>query len=283
VRAPGSDGAGEQWPVPLSRSFISTPDGDGPEGTTGRKVRPVRPEPPTLAGVGWQHPAIQYACAPWKASASEVGRAGTASWGHLYGLRAALAAAAEHEHAIARRRRAMASAGGTLVILTAVALLATALIAETASGSSALTSAHHAAAPGLAFEQARPLLIVATSLIIATASTGVMLAVLKPRRKAPRRPYGLPTPKPRPVSRVQRHRTAIVLAAGVAPVLFGGAYPFIAHLLPIGLQIDASSEVGTNLLDVVIGFAVPATVLSVLYFRWVARLASAETRDSEHV
>jgi hypothetical protein len=243
----------------------------------------VRPEPSTLAGVGSQHPAIQHACAPWKACAAELGRAGTASWGHLYALRAALAAAAEHEHAIARRKRAMASAGGTLVILTAVALLATALTAETESGSRLLTSAHNAAAPGLAFGHARPLLIVATSLIIATVSTGVMLAVLKPSRRAPRRPYGLRTPKPRPVSRVQRHRTAIILAAGVAPVLLAGAHPFIAQLLPIGHQIDASSEVGTNLLDVVIGFAVPATVLSVLYFRWVARLASAETRDSEHV
>jgi hypothetical protein len=82
---------------------------------------------------------------------------------------------------------------------------------------------------------------------------------------------------------VQRHRTAIVLAAGVAPVLLGGAYPFIARLLPIGLQIDASSGVGTNLLDIVIGFAVPATVLSVLYFRWVARLAGAASGDSDHV
>ena len=208
---------------------------------------------------------------------------GTASWGHLYALRAALAAAAEHEHAIALRRRAMASAGGTLVILMAVALLAIALIAETRPGTRLLTSAHHAATPGLAFEHARPLLIVATALITATVSTGVVLAVLEPRRTAPRRPYGLPTPKPRPVSRVQRHRTAIVLAAGVAPVLLGGAYPFIAHVLPIGLRIDASSEVGTNLLDVVIGFAVPATILSVLYFRWVARLASAERWDSERV
>jgi hypothetical protein len=198
-------------------------------------------------------------------------------------LRAALAAAAERDHATARRRRAMASAGGTLVILLAVALLATALIAETSSASRLLTSAHHAAAPGLAFEHARPLLIVAMALITATLSSGVMLAVLEPRRRAPRRPYGLPRPKPRPVSPVQRHRTAIVLAAGVAPVLLGGAYPFIAHVLPVGLQIDASSEVGSNLLDVVIGFGVPATILSVLYFRWVARLASAERRDSEHV
>ena len=85
------------------------------------------------------------------------------------------------------------------------------------------------------------------------------------------------------MSQAQRHRTAIVLAAGVAPVLLGGAYPFIAHLLPMGLQVDASSEVGANLLDVVIGFAVPATILSVLYFRWVARLAGAEGWDGEHV
>lgn len=235
-----------------------------------------------LAEDGSLHPAVQHACAPWKASAAELGRAGTASWGHLYALRAALTAAAEHEHGIARRRRALASAGGTLVILLAVALLATALIAETRSGGRLLTSAHHAAAPGLAFDHARPLLIVAAALIAASVSTGVMLAVLQPRRRAPRRPYGLPTPKPRPVSRVQRHRTAIVFAAGVAPVLLGGAYPFIARLLPVGLQIDASSEVGANLLDVVIGFAVPATILSVLYFRWVARLASAERWDSEH-
>jgi hypothetical protein len=198
-------------------------------------------------------------------------------------LRAALASAAEHEHAIARRRRAMAAAGGTLVILIALALLAIALISETRSGSGLLTSAHRAVAPGLAFEHARPLLIVAAALITATVSTGVMLAVLEPRRRAPSRPFGLPTPKPRPVSRVQRHRTAIVLAAGVAPVLLGGAYPFIAHLLPMGLQVDASSEVGANLLDVVIGFAVPATILSVLYFRWVARLAGAEGWDTEHV
>ena len=177
----------------------------------------------------------------------------------------------------------MASAGGTLVILMAAALLATVLIAETRSGSKLLASAHHAATPGLAFEHARALLIVATALITATVCTGVMLAVLRPSRRAPRRPYGLPTPKPRPVSRLQRHRTAIVLAAGVAPVLLGGAYPFIAHVLPIALQIDASSEVGTNLLDVVIGFAVPATILGVLYFRWVARLASAERWDSERV
>ena len=52
--------------------------------------------------------------------------------------------------------------------------------------------------------------------------------------------------------------------------------------MPIGLRIDASGAVGDSLLDVVIGFAVPATLLGVLFFRWVARLAGAETRDSEH-
>jgi hypothetical protein len=66
-------------------------------------------------------------------------------------------------------------------------------------------------------------------------------------------------------------------------VLIGGGLPLIAHLLPIGLRIDASSAVGDNLLDLVIGLAVPATLLSVLAFRWVARLAAAETAGSGHV
>jgi hypothetical protein len=224
-----------------------------------------------------QHRAIAHDRSPWKASASELGRTGSAGWGYLYALRVALALAAEREHAMARRRGAMASAGGALVILSALSLIATSLLAETASGNRLLASAHHALAPGLAFAHARPVLIVATALSIATVSTCVMLAVLKPSRKAMRRPYGLPTPRPRLVSRVQRHRAAIVLVAGVAPVLLGGGLPFLAHLVPIGLEIDANSAVGSNLLDLVIGFVVPATVLSVLYFRWVARLAGAET------
>jgi hypothetical protein len=244
----------------------------------------VRPEPSALvAGDGIQHHANEHERAPWKAfgAISERGEAGAAGWAHLYALRVALAAAGEHEHVIARRRRAMASAGGAIVILSAFALLATSLISETPPGNSLLASVHNAAAPGLAFEHARPLLIVATALITAAVSTCLMLAVVKPSRKATRRPYGLPTPKPRLRSRVQRHRVAIVLVAGVAPVLLGGGLPFIAHLLPVGLQIDANSAVGTNLLDLVLGLAAPATVLSVLYFRWVARLASQETTDSE--
>jgi hypothetical protein len=227
-----------------------------------------------------QQPALELDRSPWKVSASELGPAGTASWGHLYALRAARTAEAEHEFVLARRRRATAAAGGTLIILSSVALLATSLIAETESGTSLLVRVHDAAVPGLAFEHARPLLIVATALGIATVSTSVMLAVLTPTRKAARRLHGLPAPKPRAV-RAQRHRVAVVLGAGVAPVLIGGALPFIADLLPIGIRIDASSAVGSNLLDVIIGLAVPATLLSVLFFRWVARLASAETPDSD--
>ena len=52
------------------------------------------------------------------------------------------------------------------------------------------------------------------------------------------------------------------------------------RLLPIGLRIYASSGVGDSLLDVVVGLGVPATLLGVLCFRWVARLAGAETGDS---
>ena len=218
---------------------------------------------------------------PWQDWSSELGPSGRASWGHLYAVRAALADAAGRELASARRRRATASAGGTIVILSAVALLATSLVAETEPGSGVLVTVQRAALPGLAFEHARPLLIVAMALALATASTAVMLAVLTPRRKSARRPYGLPGPKPRPV-RAQRHRAAVVLIAGVAPVLIGGGLPLIAHLVPIGVRIDASGAVGDSLLDVVIGFAVPATLLGVLFFRWVARLAGAETRDSEH-
>jgi hypothetical protein len=95
-----------------------------------------------------------------------------------------------------------------------------------------------------------------------------------------RRLPGVPAPTRRAV-RAHRHRVAVVLGAGVAPVLIGGALPVIAHFLPIGIRIDASSAVGSNLLDVIIGLAVPATLLSVLFFRWVARLASAETPDSD--
>jgi hypothetical protein len=197
-------------------------------------------------------------------------------------VRAALATAAERELAGERRRRALASAGGTLVIVTAVALLATSLVAQTGPGNGVLVAAHDAAVPGLAFEHARPLLILATALVIATVSASVVLAVLKPRRRAERRLFNLPAPAPRPV-RAHRLRVALVLAAGVAPVLLGGGLPLIAHLLPIGLRIDASSSAGDNLLDLVIGLAVPATLLSVLFFRWFAGLAGAGTPDSEHV
>jgi hypothetical protein len=240
-------------------------------------------EPSThAAGACLQHPAHEQDGAPWKASASELGQPGATSWGHLYALRAALTAAAEHQLALDRRRRATASAGGTLVVVTAVALLATSLVAETESGNGALVTVHEAAVPGLAFEHARPLLVLTTALAVATVSTWVMLAVVTPSRRRTRRLYNLPAPTPRPV-RAHRRRVAVVLAAGVAPVLIGGGLPFIAHLLPLGLRIDASSSVGDNLLDVVIGFAVPATLLSVLCFRWVARLAAAETPDSKHV
>jgi hypothetical protein len=167
------------------------------------------------------------------------------------------------------------------LILSAVALIATSLVAETEPGAGVLATVHRAALPGLAFYHARPLLIIATALALATASTAVMLAILTPRGKAARRPHGLPVPKPRPV-RAQRQRVAVVLLAGVAPVLIGGGLPLIAHVLPMGLRIDASGAVGDSLLDVVIGFAVPATLLGVLFFRWVARLAGAETGDSEH-
>jgi len=167
------------------------------------------------------------------------------------------------------------------VILSAMALLATSLVAATERGSGLLATVHRAALPGLALDHARPLLIVATALALATASTAAMLPVLTPRRKAARRPYGLPVPKPRPV-RAQRQRALVVVLAGVAPVLIGGGLPFIARLLPIGLRIDASSGVGDSLLDVVVGFAVPATLLGVLCFRWVARLAGAETGESGH-
>jgi hypothetical protein len=251
-------------------------------GITLGKAYAVGLEPFAIAaGIAMQQPALERDRSPWEVSASELGPAGTASWGHFYALRATRAAEAEHEFASARRRRATASAGGTLVILSSVALLATSLIAETESGNSLLVSVHDAAVPGLAFEHARPLLIVATALSIATVSTSVMLAVLTPSRKVARRLHGLPAPNPRPV-RAQRHRVAVVLGAGVAPVLIGGALPFLGHLLPIGIRIDASSAVGSNLLDVVIGLAVPATLLSVLFFRWVARLASADTPDAEH-
>jgi hypothetical protein len=218
---------------------------------------------------------------PWQDWASELGPSGRASWGHLYALRAALSEAAGCELERARRRRATASAGGTIVILSAMALLATSLVAATERGSGLLATVHRAALPGLAFDHARPLLIVATALALATASTAAMLPVLTPRRKAARRPYGLPVPKPGPV-RAQRQRALVVVLAGVAPVLIGGGLPFIARLLPIGLRIDASSGVGDSLLDVVVGFAVPATLLGVLCFRWVARLAGAETGESGH-
>jgi hypothetical protein len=242
----------------------------------------VGPEPSAIAaGTVLQLPAIELDRSLWMASASELGPAGYASWGHFYALRAARAVVAERELASARRRRATASAGGTLIILSSVALLATSLVAETESGNGALVTIHDAAVPGLAFEHARPLLIVATALCIATISASALLAVLAPSRRGRRRLHGLPAPKPRAV-RAQRHRTLVVLGAGVAPVLIGGAFPFIADLLPIGLRIDASSAVGDNLLDIVIGFAVPATLLSVLFFRWVARLATTDARSSHH-
>jgi hypothetical protein len=194
-------------------------------------------------------------------------------------MRAARAAAAEHELVLARRRRATASAGGTLIILSSLALLSTSLLAETESGTGLLVRIHHAAVPGLTFEHARPLLIVALALGIATLATSAMLALLTPRRTATRRLYGLPAPKPRAV-RAHRHRIAVVLVAGVAPVLIGGALPLIVDLLPIERRIDASSAVGNSVLDIVIGLAVPATLLSVLFFRWVSRLAGFEPQES---
>jgi hypothetical protein len=242
----------------------------------------VGPEPSTIAAeAAPQLAGIELDRSPWKACAAELGPSGTASWGHLFALRAAAAAAAERELAIARRRRATVSAGGTLIILSSLALLGTSLIAETESGTGLLVKVHQAAVPGLAFDHARPLLIIATALGIATVSTSVMLAVLAPRRKAARRLHGLPAPRPRAV-RAHRHRIAVVLGAGVAPVLIGGALPLIVDLLPIGRRIDASSAVGNSLLDIVIGLAVPATLLSVLFFRWVGRLAGVEAREATH-
>lgn len=202
--------------------------------------------------------------------------AAASGWGDLRALRVELASTTERERAGDRRRRAAASAGGTILILAAFALLATSILATTRSGERLLASAHLAVAPGMSSEAASRLLIVATALVTVTVSTWLMLAVLKPARRGARKHAR----RPRPASRVQRHRGAIVLAAGVTPVLLGGGLPFAAKFLPLGVQIDTNSAVGSNVLDLVIGIAVPAVVLSVLYFRWVARLAALPAEAS---
>jgi hypothetical protein len=62
---------------------------------------PVGPDPPAhVVGAAKRGRAIEHDRSPWKASVSELGRTGTAGWGYLYALRAALAVAAEHERAI---------------------------------------------------------------------------------------------------------------------------------------------------------------------------------------
>jgi uncharacterized membrane protein len=224
-----------------------------------------------------EHPAIERRPAAAIAARRQAAATG---WRQLHALRAGLVATAEHERAIDRRRRAAASAGGTITILAALSLLVASLLATTSSGNHLLASLHHAAAPGLSFEHARRLLIVATALTIVTASTWLMLVVVKPAGERQRQPRSR-SPRPRPASRVQRHRVTIVLAAGVTPVLLGGGIPFAAKFLPIGLHIDTNSAVGSSLLDIVIGFAVPATILSVLFFRWMGRLAGMATDASE--
>jgi hypothetical protein len=198
-----------------------------------------------------------------------------ADWSDLLDLGAELAAAEKSERAISRRRRAAASAAGTIAIFASVALFATCFIANTRSAGVLLAATHRAVAPGLSFHDARRLLILAATLTIVTLATWLMLAVLRPGRKANRPQRAHRSQRPRAASRVQRHRIAIVLAAGVTPVLLGGILPFAAQSLPIGFDIDGNSGVGANLLDYVIGLAVPATFLSVLYFRWVSRLSGA--------
>jgi hypothetical protein len=181
------------------------------------------------------------------------------------------AAGPRRMRAVGRRSHAAASAGGTVAILAGCSLFATSLLASTRPGSHMFASERHAVAPQLGFEKAHPLLMVVTALAMVTLSTWLMLLVAAPREGRRRARQRLELARPR--SRVQRHRSAIVLAGGVTPVLLGGGLPFAAKFLPLGFQIDVNSAVGSNWLDLVLGLAVPATLLAVLYFRWVARLA----------
>jgi hypothetical protein len=172
---------------------------------------------------------------------------------------------------------AKVSAGASVAILAAVALYGTTLVANSVSASRMIALVQDAAAPGLSLDETRRLLIIGSTLALLTGVIWLVLAILKPTRGASdgqgvRRPRRLT-----PSSWVQRHRGSIVLAAGVAPVLLAGLLPLAATLLPLGLHVDASSAVGTTLLDWVIGLAVPGVLLSVLYFRWVARLSRVAT------
>ena len=144
-----------------------------------------------------------------------------------------------------------------------------------------IAAAQNAAAPGLSLEETRRFLIVASTLALLTATIWLVLALLKPTRAAGQAGRVCRSGTPASSSWAQRHRGTIVLVAGLAPVLLAGILPLAATLLPIGLHVDASSAVGTTLLDWVIGLAVPAVLLSVLYFRWVARLSRVATDASD--
>ena len=169
------------------------------------------------------------------------------------------------------------TAGASVAILAAVVLYGTTLVANSARAGRMIAAAQNAAAPGLSLDETRRFLIVASTLVLLTATIGLVLALLKPTRAAGQAERVRRCGTPASSSWAQRHRGTIVLVAGLAPVLLAGILPLAATLLPLGLHVDASSAVGTTLLDWVIGLAVPAVLLSVLYFRWVAGLSRVAT------
>jgi hypothetical protein len=172
---------------------------------------------------------------------------------------------------------ARVSAGASVAVLAAVVLYGTTLVANSVPAGRIIAATQNAAAPGLSLDDTRRLLIVGSTLALLTGTIWLVVAFLRPTRAAGQGERVRRSRTPASISWAQRHRGTIVLVAGLAPVLLAGILPLAATLLPLGLNVDASSAVGTTLLDWVIGLAVPAVLLSVLYFRWVASLSRVAT------
>lgn len=169
------------------------------------------------------------------------------------------------------------SAGAAVAMLAAVALYGSSLVADSVPAGRLIAATQDAAAPGLTLGETRHVLIFGSALALLTVSMWLVLALVRPMRAAGTSRRFRYAGAPATSSWGQRHRGTIVLVAGLAPVLLAGVLPLAATLLPLGLHVDASSAVGTTLLDWVIGLAVPAVLVSVLYFRWLARLSRIAT------